>query len=81
MNMSQSETEESEEMTRKQIDCPAWHKLRPQDCHHPKSRIKDFETLTDRLTSLRNILTHAMKRGIDGENSTQYNVNVNTCDF
>ena len=92
IGVTQEQAEEIEQMTRKQSDCPEWHKLRYKRLTSSTFkdivvRKKDFETLTDRLTSTRRVQTQAMKHGISNESNavleyaTHKNVNVKPCGF
>jgi hypothetical protein len=92
LKVSQAQAEEIEQMTRKQSDCPEWHKLRHKRLTSSTFkdiiiRKKDFDSLTDRLTSTRKVQTQAMKHGIENESnavleySTHKNVNVKPCGF
>lgn len=69
LSCTPSECEEFERLTRKQSECPEWHKLRACRLTASKfkqicSRRKDFVTLGQRLLSSRNIQTKAMREGI-----------------
>lgn len=90
--VSQEQAEELEELTRKQSDCPEWHNLRKKRLTSSTFkdiviRKKDFDTLTNRLTSSRKVQTAAMKHGIENEATavleyaTHKNVNIKPCGF
>ena len=92
LKLTQTQAEEIEELTRRQSECPEWHKLRQKRLTSSKFkdivvRKKDFDTLVDRLTSTRKVQTVAMKHGIDSESnavleySVHKNVNIKPCGF
>ncbi|XP_060607138.1 uncharacterized protein LOC132759387 [Ruditapes philippinarum] len=92
IGVSQELAEELEQLTRKQSDCPEWHNLRKKRLTSSTFkdivvRRKDFDTLTEMLSSSRKVQTAAMKHGIENEGNavleyaTHKNVNIKPCGF